>query len=250
MSSAPIPDDAPRGRLRGRRIAVTGAASGIGRATALLFAQEGASLALLDRDPDGLKETAQETVGSAFEVDITAEDEVAAAAERAAVELGGIDGVVNAAGIMFRGLAADVPAADWRRVLEVNLTGTYLVTRSFLPWLTRETAASVVNIASGQGLLPNSPGYTAYAASKGGIVALTKALAAELAPRIRVNCIAPGMVDTAMADGHRDAAASTYALQRIADPTEIAASLLFLTSTDASYVTGSVLGVDGGRAFH
>ena len=249
MSSAPIPDDAPRGRLRGRRIVVTGAASGIGRATARLFAREGASLALLDRDPVGLKEIVQETGGSGFEVDITAEDAVAAAAERAAVELGGVDGVVNAAGIMFRGRAADVPAADWRRVLEVNLTGTYLVTRSFLPWLTREPAASVVNIASAQGLLPNSPGYTAYAASKGGIIALTKALAAELAPQVRVNCISPGMVDTAMADGHRDAA-TNYALKRIADPSEIAASLLFLTSTDASYVTGSVLGVDGGRAFH
>jgi NAD(P)-dependent dehydrogenase (short-subunit alcohol dehydrogenase family) len=249
MSSNPIPADAPRGRLRGRRIAVTGAASGIGRATARLFAQEGASLALLDRDPGGLKEMAKETGASGFEVDITSEDEVAAAAERAAVELGGIDGVVNAAGIMFRGRAADVPASDWRRVLDVNLTGTYLVTRSFLPWLTRESAASVVNIASAQGLLPNAPGYTAYAASKGGIVALTKALAAELAPRVRVNCISPGMVDTAMADGHRDAA-SNYALKRIADPSEIAASLLFLTSADASYVTGSVLGVDGGRAFH
>ncbi|MGW0792754.1 SDR family NAD(P)-dependent oxidoreductase [Streptomyces sp. NPDC002911] len=249
MSSAPIPADATNGRLRGRRIAVTGAASGIGRATARLFAQEGATLALLDRDPGGLKEIARELGASGFEVDITAEDEVAAAAERAAVELGSIDDLVNAAGIMFRGRAADVPAADWRRVLEVNLTGTYLVTRSILPWLTRESSASVVNIASAQGLLPNAPGYTAYAASKGGIIALTKALAAELAPQIRVNCISPGMVDTAMADGHRDGA-SHYALKRIADPREIAASLLFLTSTDASYVTGSVLGVDGGRAFH
>ncbi|WP_129287428.1 SDR family NAD(P)-dependent oxidoreductase [Streptomyces sp. GZWMJZ-114] len=249
MTSAPIADGVPRGRLRGRRIAVTGAASGIGRATARLFALEGAALALLDRDPLGLKKTAQETGGSCFEVDITAEDELTDAAERAAEELGGIDGVVNAAGIMFRGRAADVPAAEWRRVLEVNLTGTYLVTRCFLPWLTREAAASVVNIASAQGLLPNSPGYTAYAASKGGIIALTKALAAELAPHVRVNCVSPGMVDTAMADGHRNAAAN-YALKRIADPSEIAAALLFLTSAEASYVTGSVLGVDGGRAFH
>ncbi|MEU6443108.1 SDR family oxidoreductase [Streptomyces sp. NPDC047046] len=249
MSSAPKPDVTPRGRLRGRRIAVTGAASGIGRATARLFSQEGASLALLDRDPAGLKEIANETDGARFEVDITAEDEVASAAERAATALGGIDGVVNAAGIMYRGRATDVPATNWRQVLEVNLTGTYIVTRSFLPWLTSESAASVVNIASAQGLLPNTPGYSAYAASKGGIIALTKALAAELAPQIRVNCISPGMVNTAMADGHRDGA-SNYALKRIADPNEIATALLFLTSTDASYVTGSVLGVDGGRAFH
>lgn len=241
--------NAAAGRLRGRRIVVTGAAAGIGRRTAQVFAAEGAALALLDRDPVGLEKTAEETEGKPFAVDITQEEAVAEAIEQAALALGGIDGVVNAAGIMFRGFAADVPTADWRKVLEVNLTGTYNVIRGSLPWLTREPAATVVNIASAQGLLPNAPGYTAYAASKGGVIALTKALAAELAPAIRVNCVCPGMVDTAMADGHRGNV-SNYALQRLAEPDEIARVIGFLTGNESSYITGSALAADGGRSFH
>ncbi|WP_287197458.1 SDR family oxidoreductase [Paraburkholderia sp.] len=109
--------------------------------------------------------------------------------------------------------------------------------------------AAIVNIASAQGLLPNAPQYTAYAASKGGVINFTRSLAAELAPNIRVNSICPGMVDTPMADGFR-ANASTYALRRLADPREIAQVILFLTSHDSSYVTGAALAVDGGRSFH
>ncbi|MEV6647735.1 SDR family NAD(P)-dependent oxidoreductase [Amycolatopsis sp. NPDC051371] len=236
-------------RLEGRRIVVTGAAAGIGRAVAHRFAHEGATLALFDRDADGLAATAADTGATAFPLDITDEEDVALAAGRAASALGGIDGVVNSAGIMYRGLVGDVPAEDWRRVLDVNLTGTYLVTRACLPWLQQAPGSTVVNMASGQGLLPNSPGYTAYAASKGGIVALTRALAAELAPGVRVNSVCPGMVDTAMADGHRDNAVH-YALKRLADPSEIAQVILFLTSDESSYVTGAALAADGGRTFH
>jgi NAD(P)-dependent dehydrogenase (short-subunit alcohol dehydrogenase family) len=123
------------------------------------------------------------------------------------------------------------------------------VTRACLPWLRQAPGSTVVNMASGQGLLPNSPGYTAYAASKGGVVALTRALAAELAPGVRVNSVCPGMVDTAMADGHRDNAVH-YALKRLADPSEIAQVVLFLTSGESSYVTGAALAADGGRTFH
>lgn len=236
-------------RLRGRRIVITGAASGIGRSTAELFALEGASLALLDRDGRGVAETARQTGGDAFEVDITAEDAVAEAVESAGRAMDGIDGVVNAAGIMSRGLASEVPAAAWRNILEVNLTGTYIVARSCLPWMMREPAATIVNIASAQGLLPNAPGHTAYAASKGGVVNLTRALAAELAPKIRVNSVCPGMVDTPMADGYR-ANVGNYALKRLADPVEIARAILFLTSAESSYVTGAALATDGGRSFH
>jgi len=106
-----------------------------------------------------------------------------------------------------------------------------------------------VNIASGQGLLPNVPGRSAYAASKGAVVNLTRALAAEWAPAIRANSVCPGLVDTPMADGVR-ANAGNYALRRLAEPIEIANAILFLTSAESSYVTGAALAADGGRSFH
>ena len=242
--------DTSLGRLRGRRVLITGAGGGIGRAVAKLFAREGAALALLDRNVEELEETAKATGSSSFAVDIVDESSVDSVMKRAATALGGIDGLVNCAGIMFRGKAADVAADAWRRVLEVNLTGTYIVSRACLPWLDREPQATIVNIASAQGLLPNAPGYTAYAASKGGVINLTRVLAAELAPRIRVNSVCPGMVDTSMADGYRDNAGEHYALKRLAEPAEIAQAILFLTSVDSSYVTGAAIAVDGGRTFH
>ncbi|MDR7161928.1 SDR family NAD(P)-dependent oxidoreductase [Arthrobacter sp. BE255] len=239
----------PTLRLKGRRVLVTGAASGIGRSTAELFAREGAAVALLDRDKGKLQAVAEQIGGWAFPVDITDDEAVASSIAEAAATMSGIDGVVNAAGIMFRGRAIDVSAPDWRKVIEINLTGTYNVVRGCIPWLLQEPSATVVTIASAAGLLPNAAEYTAYAASKGGVVALTKALAAELAPTIRVNTVCPGMVDTAMADGHRGNVGN-YALNRLADPVEIARSILFLTSQESSYITGTALAVDGGRTFH
>jgi NAD(P)-dependent dehydrogenase (short-subunit alcohol dehydrogenase family) len=237
------------GRLRGRKIVITGAASGIGQAAALLFAAEGARLALFDMDEEGALRTAQETGGLAFRADVTDEASLEQATTQAAQALGGIDGVVNAAGIMPTGRMADTPAALWRKVLEVNLTGTWLVSRACLPWLQKEPGSTIVNIASGAGLLPNAPGITAYAASKGGVVNLTRAMAAELAPDIRVTCVCPGMVDTPMANGFRSNVGN-YALKRIAHPQEIAMVLMFLSSADSSYVTGAILAADGGRTFH
>ena len=237
------------GRLQGRRILITGAASGIGRKTAELFANEGAALALLDRNSAGLAEVARETRGLSVEADVAQEASVVRAVEQGAAAMGGIDGVVNAAGIVIRGSVADVAVADWQRVLDVNLTGIYIVVRCCLPWLQKAPIATIVNLASGQGLVPNTPNMTAYAASKGGVVNLTRALAAELAPSIRVNSICPGMVDTPMTAGlQRDT--DRYAMKRIADPLEIAQAILFLTGTESSFVTGAALAVDGGRTFH
>jgi NAD(P)-dependent dehydrogenase (short-subunit alcohol dehydrogenase family) len=237
------------GRLRGRRIVITGAASGIGRASALLFAEEGAQLALFDMDEHGAAQTAHQIGGHAFRVDVTDEGSLERAAAQAAQVLGGIDGVINAAGIMPTGRMAETPVAVWRKVLEVNLTGTWLVSRACLPWLQKERGSTIVNIASAAGLLPNAPGLTAYAASKGGVVNLTRAMAAELAPDIRVTCVCPGMVDTPMAEGFHNNVGN-YALKRIADPQEIARVLMFLSSADSSYVTGAILAADGGRSFH
>lgn len=238
----------PAERLRGRRIVITGAGSGIGARTAHLFVEEGASLVLLDYDSERLAATAAATGGHPFQVDVTEERSVSDAVDRGGELMAGIDGLVNAAGIMPRGPISDVPLATWRRVVDVNLTGYYILVRCCLPWLKRASGGTIVNIASAQGLLPTA-GHTAYAASKGGVIALSRSLAAELAPHIRVNSICPGMVDTPMADGVRSFTAN-YALQRMADPLEIALAILFLTSSDSSYITGAALAVDGGRSFH
>jgi NAD(P)-dependent dehydrogenase (short-subunit alcohol dehydrogenase family) len=237
------------GRLEGRRVLITGAASGIGRRTAELFAAEGAALILLDCNREGLAEVARETRGLAVEADVTLEASVAHAVEQGAAAMGGIDGVVNAAGIVIHGSVLDVGVAAWQRVLAVNLTGTYIIVRCCLPWLVKAPFATIVNIASGQGLLPNTLNMTAYAASKGGVVNLTRALAAELAPSIRVNSVCPGMVDTPMTAGLKRET-DRYAMKRIADPLEIAQAILFLSSAESSFVTGAALAVDGGRTFH
>lgn len=242
-----MPHSAPR--LHQRRILITGAASGIGRATALLFAQHGAALTLLDRNAEALEAIAQQTGALACEADVTDEASVASAVARGAAHMGGIDGVVNAAGVMLRGSVLEVDVAQWRRVLEINMTGGYIVVRCCLPWLQQAATATIVNLGSGQALLPNAPDRTAYSASKGGVLNLTRALAAELAPAMRANTVCPGLVDTPMADGVR-ANVGNYALQRLAQPEEIAHAILFLTSSESSYVTGAALAVDGGRSFH
>jgi NAD(P)-dependent dehydrogenase (short-subunit alcohol dehydrogenase family) len=236
-------------RLRERRILITGAASGIGRSTAQLFAAEGAALTLLDRNAEGLAEIAREIGAHVFEVDVTDETSVARAVEQGAAAMGGIDGVVNTAGIMLRGSVRDVSVAEWRRVLDMNLTGMYIVVRCCLPWLKQAPHSTIVNIGSGQSLLPNSPDRTAYSASKGGVLNLTRALAAELVPAIRANTVCPGLVDTPMAVGVQGNVGN-YALGRLARPIEIAQAILFLTSSESSYVTGAALAVDGGRSFH
>ncbi len=243
------PSDAKGFRLADRKIVITGAGSGIGACTAQLFRAEGAAVALLDRDAARLETAAGEAGGRTFAVDVTDEAAVERAIEGAAAAMGGIDGIVNAAGVMLRGSVAEVGVEEWRRVIDINLTGPYVVIRQCLPWLRLSPAATIVNIASGQGLLPNMPNRTAYAASKGGLVNLTRALAAELAPDIRVNSVCPGLVDTPMALGVT-ANVGNYALGRMADPLEIARAILFLTSVESSYVTGAALAIDGGRSFH
>lgn len=236
-------------RLCDRRVVVTGAASGIGRATAEIFAGHGASLILIDRKLPPTPEADGAATAWATAVDITDDKALRDAIAEGATALGGIDGVVNAAGVHAKGSVHDVDTASFRQVLEVNLTGSYSVVRHALPWLRRSPNATVVNIGSGQSLLPDSPDRVAYAASKGGVITLTKAMAAEFAPDIRVNCVCPGLVATPMMAGI-EGRVKRHALGRAADPREISMAILFLTAQESSYVTGSVLSVDGGRTYH
>jgi NAD(P)-dependent dehydrogenase (short-subunit alcohol dehydrogenase family) len=239
-------------RLEGRKILVTGGASGIGRATCELFAREGASVVVIDRDP------AQTAGVQAIACDVSDATGVERAVREAGQLLGGLDGLVNAAGVFFNKGLMETTAEVWDTTIAVNLTGTFLCTKAAVPLMLATDRASIVNIASGVGLLPTGGGSTAYVASKGGVIALTRALAAELAPTIRVNAICPGAVETPMVAGTlRDAAGAVipaivnrYALGRPAAPEEIAAAILFLTAHESSFVTGVSLAVDGGRTFH
>ncbi|HET6607584.1 MAG TPA: SDR family NAD(P)-dependent oxidoreductase [Rhodopila sp.] len=239
-------------RLTGRKVLITGGASGIGFATAKLFRQEGADVAVLDR-------TAGSWDGIFAQVDVADAASVQQAVRSAEPALGGLDGVVNAAGIFSAAGLADTTPELFSRTLAVNLLGTFLVVQATAPILLKGgSPATIFNIGSGVGITPTGPGSTAYVASKGGVIAMTKALAMELAPTVRVNVVCPGAVDTPMTQSFlRDASgavdpgiANRYALRRAADPEELAAAILFLTAADSSFVTGIALPVDGGRTFH
>jgi NAD(P)-dependent dehydrogenase (short-subunit alcohol dehydrogenase family) len=239
-------------RLTGRKILITGGASGIGRATCALFVREGASVVVLDRN------TAEVADVRGIAADVSDAASVTRAMQEAAQAMGGLDGLVNAAGVFINKDLMGTDAQTWNTTIAVNLTGTFLCVQAAVPLLRQAAQATIVNLASGVGLLPTGGGSTAYVASKGGVIAMTRALAAELAPGIRVNAVCPGAVETPMTDGTlRDvsgaiipAIVNRYALGRPASPEEIAAAILFLTSHESSFVTGVSLAVDGGRTFH
>lgn len=251
------------GALQGRRILITGAASGIGLATALRFLREGARVAALDRDEKALialRERSGDVALEANTCDVTDESLTVEAIDRAAAALGGLDGVVNAAGIDLVAAIGEMSLADWSRVIAVNLTGPMLVMQAAFPHLRAAKGATIVNVSSGAGLSPLKH-RIAYCASKAGLQMASKALAMEAAEfGIRVNTICPGAVETPLFRAGVDAAPdptaayetvrARYALRRIAEPDEIAAAILWLTTPESSYVTGVALAVDGGRTFH
>ncbi len=249
-----IPDVLPMGRLKGRRIVVTGAGSGIGAAIAQLFIAEGAQVAAIDRNEDGIKAWFKQGTGIALKADIADEASVNEAVKKAADAMGGIDGLVNAAGVANTDLLRDVSLADWKRIIDINLTGSFLMARACLPWLEKVQDSTIVNFSSGQGLQPFVR-RGAYAASKAGVISLSKTLAMEWAP-IRVNTICPGAVDTPMvrsgytAEALQTQVGARYALGRVAEPIEIARAALYLTGSESSFVTGIALAVDGGRSYH
>lgn len=253
-------------RLKGRRILVTGAASGIGRATAALFRAEGAAVALLDRDAARLDQATAE-IGDgdvpaviAVAADLTDDAAVESAVADAAKALGGLDGLVGAAGIDLLKPFEQMGLAEWRAVLDVNLTGAFGVTLAAAPHLRAAAGGTIVHIASGAAFRPLAA-RTAYCASKAGLVMFAKTLAIDLAPHhIRVNAICPGIIDTPLFRQSYESAADPeaelegildrYLIRRAGRPEDIANAALFLSSAESAHVTGSALSVDGGRIFH
>lgn len=236
-------------KLVGRRIVVTGAASGIGKAIAELFCRHGASLALLDRkwsEGSPVPHSAK-----AFECDVTDREAVARTMERSVEFLGGIDGLINAAGVLDISSIDELSAESWDRMLMVNVTGPFNIVKAALPYLRKEAVGTIVTIGSVSGLMPMA-GTSGYSASKAAAHMFTKCLAFDLAPSIRANTICPGTIRTEMTRyifeqaEHLARAESRTALKRVGEPIEIARAALFLSCEDSGFTTGTELPVDGG----
>jgi len=239
------------GKLVGRRILVTGAASGMGREIAGLFAQEGASLALLDRNEPGVAEVAGSLGAAGYGCDVADREQVNGVVAQAGEVLGGIDGLVNAAGILHITPIDDLDPQSWDRMLAVNLTGGFNVVKAALPFLRRADSATIVNIASVSALMPMA-GTAGYSASKAGLAMFTKAIAFDLGPRIRANTICPGVIRTEMTrylwenPEHSQHATDRVALKRLGEPGDVARAALFFSTEDSGFTTGTELPVDGG----
>ena len=248
-------------QLEGKVAIITGAATGIGRATALLFAGEGASVVIADVNEDDAQRTVaniEDEGGSArfVQADVSEAEDVQALMERAGEEMGGIDVIVNNAGAQRSGAVTEFEESEWDLLMRVNPRSCFLGAKYGVPHLRERGGGSIVNVSSLAGL-KGGPGMTAYSASKGAIIAFTRALAEELAPdNIRANSVCPGWIDTPFNEpaiefmGGRaqqeEMVQQTVPLKRQGTPEEIAPGILYLASDASSYVTGQELVIDGG----
>ncbi len=245
--------------LGGKRAVVTGAASGIGAAIATRLSAEGATVALLDVDGDGAQAVADAIAKSGCRAivvscDVRSGDDVVRALAEAVDAFGGLEVLVNCAGILGRiSPLVDYDEADFTRVVDIDLLGTYRVSRAAVPHLLAAGWGRIVNIASISGKEGNAM-MTAYAAAKAGVVGFTKSLGRELATTgVLVNCVTPGGVNNTniLQDVPLSASSVTvgnHPMGRLAEPSEVAAMVAWLCSTEVSYTTGGVFDISGGRA--
>ncbi|HEU0105622.1 MAG TPA: 3-oxoacyl-[acyl-carrier-protein] reductase [Vicinamibacteria bacterium] len=243
--------------VSGKVVLVTGASRGIGRAIAEALAAAGAAVVLGARDEAKLAQAVDAIVSiggraSAVSLDVCHRESIDAALAAVLQRHGRIDGLVNNAGITRDNLLLRMKAEEWEAVLSTNLTGVYHCTQAALRPMLKQRSGRIVNVTSVVGITGNA-GQANYAASKAGVIGFTKSIAREVASRsITVNAVAPGFIDTemtaAMTDKAKEAVASSIPMGRVGKPEDVAGATLFLLSDAAAYVTGQVLGVDGG--FH
>ncbi len=242
--------------LQGRVALVTGASRGIGRATALALAAQGASVAVgYGSNVDAAESVAAEARALgvnavAIGAELSDAEQAATLVPRTVEALGGIDVVVNNAGLTRDNLAMRMSDADWRAVIDVDLTAAFVVCRAALRPLLRQRWGRIVNVASISGVMGN-PGQANYSAAKAGLIGLTKSLAREVGSRsITVNAVAPGFIETDMTTtldaALRERVTAAIPMERMGTAEEVAAAIAFLASPQASYITGHVLHVDGG----
>jgi NAD(P)-dependent dehydrogenase (short-subunit alcohol dehydrogenase family) len=245
-------------RLKDKAALVTGGASGIGRATAELFASEGARVAVADFAADGGNDTVKaiRTAGGEaifIQVDVSDSGQVARMVDAALKAYGRIDILFNGAGVLLYGTVLETDEQAWNRLLSINLTGTFLCCRAVLPHMIRQGGGSIINVASTVGAHDACANAVAYVTSKGGVTLFTKAMAIDHAKQgVRVNALVPGATDTpmirkALAPEALQSLAESHPIGRLGRPEELAKAVLFLASDDASFVTGSAMYVDGGQ---
>ena len=238
--------------LQGRYALITGGGSGIGKAIASRFVKEGAHVLICGRTVSTLETTATEINSLFCEVDVSNSDSIKNLADFIIKEgWGNLDILVNNAGIFKNNSVETCTEEEWDYVIETNLKGTYLMSNAFIPMMSK--GSSILNISSNLGLraLDNA---AAYCAAKAGVINLTRSMAIDLAERIRVNCICPGIVETPMVTDRIDKDSIEYdnlsqipALKRLGRPEEIASMALHLCSSDAEWTTGSIITIDGGQ---
>ncbi|MBI2191822.1 MAG: glucose 1-dehydrogenase [Planctomycetes bacterium] len=253
-------------RLKGRIALITGSASGIGRATAKLFAEEGAKVALADLDREGGKSAVEEirrAGGQALfrKTDVASEKQIRAVVAAVAKEWGGLDILVNNAAAFVFGTVEEATEADWDRVLGVNVKGYAFCAKYAAREMRKRGGGSIVNLASISAFIAQ-PAFVPYNTSKGAVLQLTRCLAYDLAAdHIRVNCVCPGAIDTPATMRHARSVGLTkeelvnqlkpmHLIKRMADPREVAHAILFLASDEASFITATPLMVDGGYTAH
>jgi 3alpha(or 20beta)-hydroxysteroid dehydrogenase len=242
----------------GKSVVITGAGSGIGLATAHAFVKQGAAVALIDLSEKALGDAYAELLSLGASVvcipaDVSQSSDIAKAAAIVVERLGRVDVLVNSAGIVRWGGTTDTDESDWDAVLSVNLKGTWLASRAFIPLLALQNGSAIVNVSSNLAL-KGAANLVAYSASKGGLLALTRSMAVDLAAQgIRVNCVAPGHTRTPMGDRAASRLGLTaegirqlYPIGRVGEANEVASVIMFLASSSASFMTGSVVSVDGG----
>jgi len=245
--------------LNGRAIIITGGASGIGRATALLAASRGASIVIADIDGDRAETVAVEIEDAGGRAawrrtDVSEESDVRSMVMLAIERFGGLDGAVNCAALQGRQIPLPTMSLEtWQRMIAINLTGTFLCMKHEISAMRDRGGGSIVNVASGAGLV-GVPNLADYVASKHGVVGLTRSAAAECGTQgIRVNVVCPGAVDTPMMQSAMressqiQSAVASRPMARIADPVEIAEAAAWLLSDASSYATGAVFAIDGGN---